>query len=353
MKKVRFAVVGTGWISQVAFLPGTAQAPNCELAALVTGHPKKAEELAKKHNIPNIVSYKDYEKMLDGDVVDAVYIALPNHLHAKFAIAALKRGIHAIVEKPLAVTAAECTAMIKAAKAGKAKLMTAMRLHCEVGTLKFLDLIRDGAIGMPRTFQSPFSFSINADNHRLKAVTWGGPLQDLGVYCVNAARHVFGAEPTEVVAMAGRVPGDKRFREADENVSAMLRFPKDAIALFTSSFGAADQDSITVAGTKGTITLHGAYRFDYGRKITLTNGDGVKHIDIPHTDNFAGQSAYFADCILNKTKVLPDGEEGFADMRVLLAIEKATATGKSQKLPKSSRKIARLTGTLREFPPAK
>jgi predicted dehydrogenase len=352
MKKVRFAVVGTGWISQVAFLPGTAQAPNCELAALLTGHVKKAAALAEKFQVPKVVHYDDYNTLLDSGSVDAVYIALPNHLHAKFAIAALKRGIHALVEKPLAVSVSESQAMIKAAKTGKAKLMTAMRLQCEVGTLKFLDLIRDGAIGTPRTFMSPFSFSINADNHRLKAVTWGGPLQDLGVYCVNAARHVFGGEPLEVSAMAGRMPGDKRFKQADENMSALMRFPKDGLAVFTSSFGAADQDRILVAGTKGTIELQGAYRFDYGRKIVLTNADGVKTFDIPHTDNFAGQSAYFADCILNNKKVLPDGEEGLADMRVLLAIEKAAATGKTQKLAKSSRKIARLTNTLREFLPA-
>jgi predicted dehydrogenase len=133
-------------------------------------------------------------------------------------------------------------------------------------------------IGTLRIFTSTFCFPIGADNHRLSAKAWGGPLQDLGVYCVNAARHVFKAEPIEVVAMTGKPDDDARFPEVDEAVSAILRFPHGSLAVFSASFGADVQDRIGVLGTRGQIDIDGAYRFEVGRKISLrgTHGTWVK-----------------------------------------------------------------------------
>ncbi|MCA0433758.1 MAG: Gfo/Idh/MocA family oxidoreductase [Proteobacteria bacterium] len=350
MKKVKFAVVGAGWISQEAFLPSIPQLDNAEVTAIVTGDVAKAQKLADFYSIPHVFSYDQYGEMLSRKLVDAVYIALPNHLHAQYTIEAARAGVHALVEKPLSKTIAESEAMIAAAETHGVKLMTAYRLHSEPATIQFMDLISSGAIGVPRLFTSPFGFSIAPANHRLQAIAWGGPLQDLGVYCVNAARHVFMAEPTEVVAMSGRKPDDARFSEADECVSATLRFPGDAIAVFSSSFGMTPTDKLLVVGSTGQIEMENAYRFEFGRKITLTTESGVRVIDVPHVDNFSGQAAYFADCILKDVQPVPDGHEGLADMRVLVAIEEASRSGVKQLLPKSSRKVPPLVGTLREFP---
>lgn len=178
---IRYAVVGAGWISQEAFLPGVAQSGNSCVAALVTGDPGRVRPLAEFHGIPQVVSYAEYDALLAGDPVDvdAVYIALPNSMHADYAIRAARAGKHVLVEKPLSRTEAEARAMIAAAEAAGVFLMTAYRLHNEPGTIAVLEKIRAGAIGRPLFFQSVFGFQAKPGNHRLKAEHWGGPLQDM------------------------------------------------------------------------------------------------------------------------------------------------------------------------------
>ena len=196
---VRYAVVGAGWISQEAFLPAIPQVENSAVNAIVSGNPDGAGKLAEFYGIEHVYSYDDYDAMLAADVVDAVYVALPNSMHADYAIRAMRAGKHALVEKPLAISIAECEAMIAAAEEAGVFLMTAYRLHSEPGTVKVLDLIQAGEIGEPRHFASTFSFQSDDDNHRLLAKHWGGPLQDIGVYCLNAARHCLASEPTQAV----------------------------------------------------------------------------------------------------------------------------------------------------------
>ena len=101
-------------------------------------------------------------------------------------------------------------------------------------------------------FTSLFSFQAEADNHRLKSAHWGGPLQDIGIYCLNAVRHVFEDEPTEVMATRN-VVDDPRFAEVEETIAATLKFPKGRLAQFCASFGADDLDMYRIAGTAGEI----------------------------------------------------------------------------------------------------
>lgn len=331
MDKVRFAVVGAGWISQEAFMPGVANSGNAVMTAIVSGNAENARKLADFYGIQHIYGYQQYDEMLAADVVDAVYIALPNSLHADYAIRAARAGVHALVEKPLATTIEECEAMIAAAQEAGVWLMTAYRLHNEPGTVEVLEQIRAGAIGDPRMYSSIFSAQIGGDNHRLQAAHWGGPLQDLGVYCINAARHVFAAEPVEAIAMKSH-GDDPRFAEVEEMISATLRFPGDRIAQFVASFGATGIDSYRVIGSEGEITLDPGFRFETATKMRLCRGEDISIREFPQTDNFGAQTAYFADCIQTDTRPESDGEEGLADMRALLAIERAAATGEPQKI---------------------
>jgi len=328
--KVRFGVVGAGWISQIAFMPGVAAAGNAVMTAIVSGNAANAKKLADFYGIDRIYGYDQYDAMLADDVVDAVYIALPNSMHADYTIRAARAGKHVLVEKPLAVTEAECEAMIAAAAEAGVWLMTAYRLHNEPGTLEVLRLIREGAIGTPRIFSSVFGFQSTPDNHRLKAEHWGGPLQDLGVYCVNAARHIFAAEPVEAIAMTVRGDNDPRFTEVEESIGATLRFPNGGIAQFVASFGCAGIDQYRIVGSEGEISLNPGFRFETATRMRLTRGAETTERVFPQTDHFAGQTAYFAECILNGTRPESDGEEGLADMRALLAIERAANTGAPQ-----------------------
>jgi predicted dehydrogenase len=332
MKKIRYAVVGAGWISQEAFMPSVPASGNSEITAIVSGNMVNAKKLADFHGIKHIYAYEQYDDMLRAGVVDAVYIALPNSLHADYAIRAAKAGVHALVEKPLAISVEECEAMIKAADDAGVWLMTAYRMHNAPSLVEVVDLVRRGDIGDPRIFSSVFSFQIPATNHRLKAEHWGGALQDIGVYCINAARHVFGAEPTEVIAMTAHGNNDTRFAETEEMVCATLRFPGERIATFTASFGAALNDGFKIVGSTGDIEVSPAYRFEVQHTMRITTTGGLVEKLLPACDHFSGQAAYFSDCILNETRPESDGGEGLADVRIMLAIEKAAKTGTVQKI---------------------
>src|SRR6266702_4505292 len=223
--KVRYAVVGLGHIAQVAVLPAFKNSSNSELVALVAGDTEKLKKLGKKYSLEHLYSYEDYGRVLSN--VDAVYLALPNHLHREYAVRAAAAGVHVLCEKPMAVTEEDCQAMIEAARQNHAKLMIAYRLHFEAGNLEAIRVARSGQLGDLRMFTSEFSQQVADDNVRVTEFTaqGGGPLYDIGVYCINAARYLFGTEPTEVFAFSSANTKDTRFQEIDEMTSALLRFP--------------------------------------------------------------------------------------------------------------------------------
>lgn len=334
---INYAVVGAGGISQQGFLPGAVQSGNSRVAAIVSGNRAKATRLAEFYGIGTVVGYDQYDELLRRSEINAVYVALPNDMHADYAIRAARAGKHIMVEKPLSVTEDEALRMISAARAANVFLMTAYRLHNEPGTVAVLDYIREGAIGRPLLFQSTFGFQTNMGNHRLKASAWGGPLQDIGVYCINAARHVFAEEPFEATAMSYRPGDDPRFSEIDASLAATLRFPSGGLAQFVVSFGSADIDSYKVVGTLGDLELEPAYRYETATRLRLRRDGETVETQFQQIDQFGAQIAYFSDCIMAGTPPESDGEEGLADMRVLLAIEKAAATGAPQAIANAPR----------------
>ncbi|MGI9522173.1 MAG: Gfo/Idh/MocA family protein [Hyphomicrobiaceae bacterium] len=333
MTKVRYGVVGAGAIAQRAFMPSVDLTDNSAISAIVSGDRGKAAALADRYGVENVFSYDEYDTMLVSDVVDAVYIALPNSLHTDFALRAARAGMHILVEKPLATTVADCEAMISAANEAGVLLMTAYRLHNDPGTIEVLEQIRKGAIGQARLFISTFSFQSAPDNHRLQAKHWGGPLQDIGVYCLNACRHIFEAEPIEAIAMKGFGNGDQRFTEVEESIAVTLRFPEDRFAQFIASFGAELTDMYRVIGTTGDITVEPGYRYETDTTFRIQqSGKTILSRSSPPNDHFGAQTFYFSDCILKGVGTELDGEEGLADVRALLAIEEAAATGRPQQI---------------------
>src|SRR5262245_53602082 len=162
---VRYAVVGLGHIAQAAVLPAFAHASrNSRLAALVSDDRSKLKSLSRKYRIRDAYSYDDYDACLEQ--VDAVYIALPNSMHAEYTIRAARAGVHVLCEKPMAVTAGECERMIEACREHRVKLMIAYRLHFEEINLAAVDLVRRGRIGEPKFFNSSFSLTVRGGNVR-------------------------------------------------------------------------------------------------------------------------------------------------------------------------------------------
>ena len=250
--KIRYAVVGLGHIAQVAVLPAFKNASNCELLALVSGDATKLKTLGRKHSLEHLYSYKDYGRVLFN--VDAVYLAVPNHLHREFAERAAAAGVHVLCEKPMAVTEEDCRAMIAASQQNRVKLMIAYRLHFEAGNLHAIELARSGRLGDLRIFSSDFCQQVVGNNVRVTGPIekGGGPVCDMGVYCINAARYLFRAEPNEIFATsAGK--HEERFQLIHEMVSVTIHFPQEQRATFTCSFGAADVSRYSLMGAKGTL----------------------------------------------------------------------------------------------------
>jgi len=333
--KIRYAVVGAGWISQGAFMPGVGQTTNSLMTAIVTGDPEKRHALGVKYGL-TAYSYEEYDKMLASGEVDAVYVATPNDRHREFAEPALKAGIHVLLEKPMAASLEDAEAIEAAAKASGAKLMTAYRLHCEPGTIAMIEAVRNGEIGTPRYFTSTFSQMVKMNNHRAKGGYWVGPVPDMGAYPINAVRNLFQAEPIEVMALASKTD---RGLGADDTVSVIMRFTEGRQASFTLSYSATDIDRFHLVGTDGLIEAMPAFGFGEGTAISyrLTKGSDTEEHRAPVVDQFGGETDYFSDCILNDRDPEPNGEEGVLDMRILVAIEKAIETGMPQKLEPISR----------------
>jgi predicted dehydrogenase len=219
-----------------------------------------------------------------------------------------------MVEKPLATSIAESEAMVAAARQSGAFLMTAYRLHNEPATHAMLDAVRSGKIGEALYFAATFGFQTQLGNHRLKAGHWGGALPDVGIYCLNAARHVFAAEPIAVQAMSSRPPNDLRFTEVDASLALTLKFPGERLSHFFCSFGSALSETIRVVGCRGELILDPAFRFESAVQMRLHQGEDETIHRYPQVDHFAGQIAYFSDCIVGNTAPEADGEEGVSDM---------------------------------------
>ena len=330
-KNVRYAVVGLGWIAQEVILPAFEHSKHSELVALVTDDPTKAEELGQKYSISQTLDYDRYDALLRSGTIDAVYITLPNHMHKDFTVRAAQAGIHVLCEKPMADTVAECEEMIRAAEANNVKLMIAYRLHFEPANLKAIETVQDGTLGEPRIFTSVFSQQVVEGNVRLKKHMGGGPLMDMGVYQINAARYLFRDEPLEVIG-AGANSGDPRFREVHEMASGILRFPGDRLAVFTCSFGAADSDTYTVVGTKGQLTMEPGFSYGEELKMRLKIDDKKKETSFDKVDQFGGEIEYFSECVLKNAEPEPDGYEGLADVRIVQALLQSMRSGQPVKL---------------------
>ncbi|MCU1302219.1 MAG: oxidoreductase domain protein [Candidatus Sulfotelmatobacter sp.] len=331
-ERIRYAVVGLGHLTQVAVLPAFKTAENSKVVALVSGDPAKRKKIGKKYRIEQTYSYEDYDRALSA--VDAVYLVLPNHLHREYAVRAAEAGVHVLCEKPMAITEEDCNAMIDAADANGVKLMVAYRLHFEEGNLEAIRIAESGKLGRLRIFDSAFAQQVVADNVRVTEPVekGGGPVYDMGVYCINAARYLFQTEPIEVTAFSAN-DGEKRFQKVDEMTSVVMRFPQERLATFTCSFGAADIGRYTLIGSKGTLTADPAYEYASAMKHQVKIGEKTISKTFRKRDQFAAELIYFSECILKDKEPEPSGWEGLADVRVVRAIYESARTGRAVDLP--------------------
>src|SRR3954471_7514378 len=327
-RQIRYAVVGLGHIAQVAVLPAFANPRrNSRLAALVSGDDVKLKALSQKYPGDRTCSYEQYDELLKSGDIDAVYIALPNSLHCDFALRAARAGIHVLCEKPLAVTEDECESMEAAAREKKVKLMAAYRLHFERANLEAVETARSGRIGEPRQFSSAFTMQVVPGNIRANRELGGGVLYDIGIYCINAARSLFGDEPIEARAMVAGALGD-----VEESVAGLLRFPNERLASFVCSFGAAKVSHYRIVGTKGDLVLEPGYDYAGALRHKLTINGESRERRFAKRDQFAPELLYFSDCVLHNREPEPGAREGLADVRVIRALYRSAELGQAVEL---------------------
>ena len=331
-RRVGYAVIGLGRIAG-HFLEGAKNSQRSKVTALVSGHRDKAEKIAAQYGVPrdSIYSYEDFDKIAANKAVDAVYVALPNSMHMEYTVRAAKAGKHVLCEKPMEISAARCQQMIDACKAAKVKLMIAYRLHFEPVTLKALDIVRSGRIGKLQAMEAANGFNIKFGEWRYtKALGGGGSLFDVGIYCLNAFRMFAGEEPFGFQGQVATIDHDERFKEVEENVSWLMRFPSGALAAGASTYGADMPGFYRLHGAYGWLQV-GTYTYQgqhlQGRYAEEPNRD-AKKIDVDETGQekdpmqFVREMDHFSECILRDRTPKTPGEEGLADIRCIEAIYK-------------------------------
>lgn len=338
-QRVGFAVVALGRLSVEQILPAFAHSKKGKLAALVSGSPEKLEVLGRQYGLEadRLFSYEAYEKLAAIEQVRAVYIVLPNSMHKEFVLRSAAIGKHVLCEKPMATSSQDAEAMIAACSEKRIKLMIAYRCRYQPHHRELIKRVQSNQYGSVKLIEA-----VNAQNQgdpnqwRLrKALSGGGSLPDIGLYCLNATRATLGEEPIEIQAQLTSSPNDPRFQEVEESVVWAMRFASGALASLSTSYGAHRASRMAVHMDEASLVLDHAFPYT-GQRLSLVRAvDGFETetvIDVPAKDQFSLEIDHMAECILNDRSPETPGEEGLRDMRLMADIYQAAETGARLKL---------------------
>jgi len=334
MRRLRWGVLSTAAIGRRKVIPGIQKAERCDVVAIASRDVALATRVAAELGIPT--AHGSYEALLADPDVDAVYVPLPNHLHAAWTIAAAAAGKHVLCEKPLALTAHEAERMIDAAERAGVHLMEAFMYRLHPSWVAVRELVDGGRIGRLVAVQSWFSY-YNDDpaNIRNIADVGGGALYDIGCYCVNLSRMLFGDEPMRVEAAITRDPDTG----TDVLTSGLLEFDA-GVASFTCSTRAEDDQQVHIHGTKGRISVGIPFNIppDRPTEITLFAGGDPPVAPNREVFTFAAADPYtveaerFAAAVLDGQPTPVDPRDAVANLRV---IERLFAAGAGNRAPGS------------------
>jgi len=325
-----FAAVGLGTISDI-FSRSLVSSSTTKLTAVVTGHPDtKGAAYTQQYSLApgSVYTYETYNRIRDNAAIDAVYIGLPNSMHAEYTIRAAEAGKHVLCEKPMALSSAECRRMIDVCRAHNVQLMIAYRLHYDPIYLRVRDLIRQGAIGVVKTLQGSFIANFPAGAWRLnRALGGGGSLMDLGIYPLNGMRFFTGESPSTFTAQVATRDHSGKFKDIEETVHWTMEFPSGIVASASSSYGANGPNFLTIGGDKGWISFTQAFGYD-GLHVLAHTTSGPLEItgDRKMPYQFQLEAEHFAEAIRSGKPSQTPGEEGLADMLAIESIYKSAGT---------------------------
>ncbi|MFL9842558.1 Gfo/Idh/MocA family oxidoreductase [Sphingomonas sp. ST-64] len=340
---VGFAIVGLGDYALRQMMPRFDQADRAHISALVSGNPDKLAQVGDAYGVPADARYfyEDFAKIAADDRIDAVYIVLPTAFHADFAIRAFAAGKHVLCEKPMALSSAQCAAMIAAGRRADRKLMIAYRCHFEPYNVMAMRLMRERAVGTVRLIRTEQSYRAGpttpAQNWRFnRALAGGGPLEDYGLYGVQSALYLSGEMPESISATTFRPDGDPRFTEIFAHVASQWRFPSGAVAQLATSYDSANANLAQVRGTEGTLIMDPATNYS-GLNMRIEGSGAVALTPGDPTTQFAGQLNHFTSAIRENTPILTGGEMGLRDLRLVEAIYASARSGQVVKLASDGR----------------
>ncbi len=326
--RLGYCIVGLGRISMGHFMPACKMSQKSRVAALVSGHPDKAAKMAQEYDVPtkNLYNYEDYDKIASNPDIDAVYIALPNSMHAEYTIRAANAEKHVLCEKPMATTVKDSQNMINACKAANKKLMIAYRCQYEPTNLFAVKLIRDGSLGALQAIESANGFNEKAGEWRLdRKMAGGGPLFDVGIYSLNACRYLTGEEPVKLEGFSTVADRDGRFETVEENDGWTMHFPSGVVASCNTTYGANMPGFFRVHGSKGMLHMEPAFAYEGIHLQATIHGQPPIDQSEPGKDpsQFTREADYFAECVFENKEPKTDGEEGLRDMQYMQEIYKS------------------------------
>ena len=324
--KLGIALVGLGGYAGGQLAPALQQTEHCYLAGIVTGTPSKIPEWKEKYNIPdkNVYNYDNYDSIKDNPDIDIIYVVLPNSMHAEYVIRAAKTGKDVISEKPMALSVADCDRMIKACKDAGKQLSVGYRLHFEPYNLEMARLGTEKVYGKIKKITAGFGFRIGDPTQwRLKKdMAGGGPMQDLGIYCVQAICYTTGMEPVAVTAQEGPKTDVEKFKEVEQSLKWQFDMPDGIIAEGEASYGH-NLNFLKAEAEKGVFELTSAYNYS-GQRGNTPEGP----MDFPRVNQQAKQMDAFALSLKNNTPTIVPGEMGRRDVKIIAAVYEAMRTGK-------------------------
>ncbi|MEZ6097482.1 MAG: Gfo/Idh/MocA family oxidoreductase [Pirellulaceae bacterium] len=313
---VNLAIVGLGGLSTNQIAPALQSTKYAKLAGIVTGTPEKAERWQEKYGIPraNVYNYDNYDKLVDNDGIDAVYIVLPNGMHKEYTVRAAAAGKHVLCEKPMANSSAECQEMIDACKKHNRKLAIGYRCQFEPHHRHCIELARSEKYGKLKAIEAGFGFRIGDPNQwRLNGkLAGGGALMDVGIYALQACRYLTGEEPVRITAQETKTD-PKKFAEVDETITWTMTTPSGVNCYCSTSYAFNGINRFNAYAENGSFGLDPAFSYS-----GITGYEGRQEIKLDNIDQFAAEMDAFAQCVLEDRPSSVPGEEGLRD---LLAVE--------------------------------
>lgn len=333
---VGFAIVGLGGYALNQMMPRFHRAERAHIAALVSGNPEKLQKVGEAYGVPpeSRYSYDDFARIASNESVDAAYIVLPSGLHAEWTERAFAAGKHVLCEKPMALSSAECERMIAAGQRANRRLMIAYRCHFEPYNLQAMELMEQDAVGQLRLIRTEQSYRMGpttpAENWRVNRALGGrGPLEDFGIYGLQAALYLSGEMPESISAATYRPAGDPRFAEIAAHVASQLRFPSGAVAQLATSYDSAGINAVDARGTTGALLMQPATGYSGNKMVLESNGSSREFTPGDSTVQFARQLDHLADAIRDGADIRTPGEMGLRDLRLMEAIYAAAETGRT------------------------